>query len=122
MELGARGETHACGYLVEKGYKIIERNYRERWGELDIVARAPDRTLVFVEVKTMQNRGVSELLPEDQMSRAKLVKFSRIAEQYANDNPHLINERMGWRLDVLAIKEEKSVFQVRHYINVSHVS
>ncbi len=119
MELGARGETHACGYLVEKGYKLIARNHRERWGELDIVAHAPDKTLVFVEVKTMGDAGGRGLIPEDQMSGAKMKKFSRTAEQYANLHANLINERAGWRLDVLALTEKGDTFEVCHYINVS---
>lgn len=119
MELGARGETHACGYLVEKGYKVIARNHRERWGELDIIARAKDKTLVFVEVKTMSNRGDSALVPEDQMSGTKMEKFRRAAEQYANAHADLIHERAGWRLDVLALTEKGDTFEVRHYINVS---
>ena len=58
-ETGKLGENIACRYLVENGYKIIERNFRQKWGELDIIAKAPDKTLVFVEVKTVA--GVEKL-------------------------------------------------------------
>jgi putative endonuclease len=47
---GATGEDRACAYLVDQGFEILERNYRCRVGELDVVARDGD-TLVFVEVK-----------------------------------------------------------------------
>lgn len=48
---GARGEQYAAAYLQQKGYAILQRNFRVRGGELDIVAQTGD-TLVFVEVKT----------------------------------------------------------------------
>ena len=42
-ELGKLGEDLACRYLVDKGYRIIERNYRKPWGELDVIAKSPDK-------------------------------------------------------------------------------
>jgi putative endonuclease len=48
--LGARGEEHAARHLEARGLEVVERNYRTRYGELDIVARDP-RFLVFCEVK-----------------------------------------------------------------------
>jgi len=130
-ELGKLGEDLACGYLVGKGYKVIERNFRKPWGELDIIAKSPDKTLVFVEVKTVrqcgnkfgnlfsypqlpnseitlhqaqynpeQNKGIE---PEMQLTNAKLKKMKRTASLYVGDNPDLINEAKGWRLDLLAL-------------------
>lgn len=99
-ELGQLGEDIACEYLKDKGFKIIERNFRRPWGELDIIAKAPDRTLVFIEVKTMRP---GTLKPEDQMTANKIIKFKRAASLYAGHNHELINEKKGWRLDLLAI-------------------
>ena len=50
---GKNGEDFAQVFLIRNGYKIIERNHWKPWGELDIIALAPDKTLVFVEVKTI---------------------------------------------------------------------
>jgi putative endonuclease len=50
-QLGRLGEQLAAEHLVRRGYQIVERNYRTRWGELDIVA-FDGRTLAFCEVKT----------------------------------------------------------------------
>jgi putative endonuclease len=99
--LGKQGEEIACGYLVGKGYKILERNFKKSWGELDIVALAPDKTLVFVEVKTSSQS--SDFKPEEQMTLAKIEKFKKIATFYANSNPELIEDKKGWRLDLIAI-------------------
>jgi len=102
-ELGAWGEKRACGYLVQKHFQIVERNIRKPWGELDIVAKSPDRTLVFIEVKTMRDRGPGALVPEDQMGGGKLDRFRRAAALYAGNHQKLIDPARGWRLDVIAI-------------------
>jgi putative endonuclease len=51
QELGRLGETLAADHLVKRGFRILERNYRSRWGELDIIA-FDGRTIAFCEVKT----------------------------------------------------------------------
>lgn len=56
QEIGQKGESVAVRYLKKQGYKIIERNYRSKAGEIDIIAREK-RTLVFVEVKTRRSRS-----------------------------------------------------------------
>ena len=53
--LGAAGEQCAADYLSARGYTILERNYRRRWGEADILALAPDGTHVIVEVRSRSN-------------------------------------------------------------------
>jgi putative endonuclease len=50
-QLGRLGEQLAAEHLIRRGFRIVERNYRTRWGELDIVAY-DGRTLAFCEVKT----------------------------------------------------------------------
>jgi len=128
-EIGKLGEDKACEYLVDKKFKIIERNFRRKWGELDIVVLAPDKTLVFVEVETLQNAlcgPAKGLRPEDQMTASKIKKFKRTASLYAGGHPELIDDNRGWRLDLVAItidgiqpltKTRKS-FVVRHYQNI----
>jgi putative endonuclease len=54
--LGALGEQVAAEHLIRRGFQIVERNYRTRWGELDIVAY-DGRTLAFCEVKTRTAGG-----------------------------------------------------------------
>ena len=48
-ETGKLGEEIAERFLKKKRYKIVERNYREKWGEIDIIAISPKKVLVFVE-------------------------------------------------------------------------
>jgi putative endonuclease len=54
--LGSHGEELACAHLAERGYAVVDRNFRTRYGELDLVAR-DERFLVFCEVKTRLERG-----------------------------------------------------------------
>lgn len=121
-ELGKIGEDLACGYLVEKGYKIIERNWKKPWGELDIIARGRDKTLVFVEVKTMKH-FTSGIKPEDQMTAAKLQKVRRAASLYAGSGRTAVG-RGGWRIDALALtvnlKENGgcALASLAHYENI----
>ncbi|NLM06402.1 MAG: YraN family protein [Tissierellia bacterium] len=57
IQTGRSGEDAAVAYLIEKGYKIIERNYRNRIGEIDIIAiDVPYDILVFLEIKSRRNK------------------------------------------------------------------
>ena len=108
-EIGRIGEDIAANALKARGFRIIERNYLKPWGELDVVAIAPDRTLVFVEVKTLrQNSGQAlpeneSFTPEKNLTRAKLVKLQRTAQLFAGHRPELVDEKMGWRIDLAAV-------------------
>jgi putative endonuclease len=105
-EIGQLGEDIACEYFVENKYKIIERNFRQKWGEIDIIAKAPDKTLVFVEVKTVTDVGCETnetISAEDQLTGAKLTKLQRTASLYANHNSKIVDDEKGWRIDLLAI-------------------
>jgi putative endonuclease len=98
--LGAAGEQIAVEHLLRRGYEIIERNYRTRWGELDIIA-AKDRTIVFCEVKTrVAGRGSSRLDPQvrdplESVHPHKQAKVRRMAAQW------LVEPRERLRADEL---------------------
>jgi putative endonuclease len=121
-ELGAKGESAACLFLERKGYRVIARNARYPWGELDIVAKGPDGTLVFVEVKTTSESlggpRDSGLQPEDQMTAEKMEKFRRTASLYAGHRHELVDDARGYRLDLVALVKKEGGFSVRHYENV----
>jgi len=116
LALGIEGENYATEYLKQNGYHIIERNFLRPWGELDIIARDKDKTLVFVEVKTL--REMSSMKPEDNMTKSKIKKFARTAELYANANSKLVNEKRGWRLDVITLTKIENDFEINHYKNI----
>jgi putative endonuclease len=74
---GRRGERVAARYLEKKGYRIVERNYRTREGEIDLVA-VRDRTLVFCEVKTLVARGTTRRGPAYPLEGIKPAKRSQV--------------------------------------------
>lgn len=110
-EIGKLGEDLACEYLISKGYKICERNFRKPWGELDIITKDPEDILVFVEVKTirqsswqaMRQFGNAAIQPEENLTAAKLTKLKRIASLYAGFNEDKIDDEKGWQIDLIAI-------------------
>lgn len=121
ITLGKLGEDIACEYLKGKGYKIIERNVRWPWGELDIICRAPDKTLIFVEVKTML-QSKDGLQPEDQLSKSKLRKLQKTASLYAGHYPERINDKKGWRIDLIAItlKDFYNLTNIEESCDIKH--
>jgi len=54
-EVSKKGKDLACVYPVNNRYQIISRNYREKFGEIDVIVKSPDKTLVFIEVRTITN-------------------------------------------------------------------
>lgn len=108
--LGQVGEQLAAEHLVRRGFRILERNYRTRWGELDIVA-CDGRTLVFCEVKTRRaryargNLSLGWLGPLDSVGPGKREQVRRMASRWLSerrDHPHaalLRFDAIGIRLD-----------------------
>jgi putative endonuclease len=78
--LGPAGEELASEHLRRLGYEIVERNYRTRWGELDIVARQGS-TLTFCEVKSRRAGGRAGT-PFDAVGRDKQIRVRRMASRW----------------------------------------
>ena len=75
--LGRYGEQLAADHLLALGMQVLDRNWRCREGELDLVARDVDGTLVFVEVKTRSGTGFGE--PSEAVGRRKAAKVRQVA-------------------------------------------
>ena len=119
IELGILGEKIASDYLVSKNYKIITKNFRKTFGEIDIVAKSKNNTLTFFEVKTIEENDLG-FLPEDQMTFSKIKKLKKICEYFALKNKNLINEKQGWQIDLITIILKKSgEKEIKHYENIS---
>ena len=82
QKFGEKGEALAVRRLKKSGYKIIETNYRNRLGEIDIIAKEKN-TIVFVEVKA--RRSVHFGSPKQAVTRQKQKKISMVALQYLKD-------------------------------------
>lgn len=107
--LGALGEDYACEVLKTHGYSVLDRNFRSRFGELDIVARK-EGYLCFVEVKTRSERSIGR--PAESVTPSKQKKIMKTAEYYIVRHPSLL-ERDGLqpRFDCIEVfaSEDKPV-------------
>jgi len=113
-KIGKFGEDIACKFLMKRGYKIVERNYSRKWGELDVVAKKAGK-ICFVEVKTVSCEMSAEIgansgeyvtratgyRPEDNMNKKKIAKFLRIIQTYLQDK-HL--GKVEWSMSLVAIR------------------
>ena len=115
-ETGKLGEDIAVRFLKKNRYRIVERNYREKWGEIDIIALSPQKVLVFVEVKAVTGPD-PYVEPEEHLTRSKLARLQRTAELYANSQEGKLIKR-GWRIDLLAITISGENAEVKHYENI----
>ena len=97
-ELGEKGEDIAVRYLKKRGYRIVERNYRVRLGEIDIIAEQ-GADLVFVEVKTRSDTSFGS--PFESVTMQKQKQLSKVALEYLSRNG--CQDRPA-RFDVVGIK------------------
>lgn len=107
-ELGKLGEELAVRYLIKKEYRILARNWRDRGGELDIVAR-DGGTLVFVEVKTRTSDTFA--LPIESVGFEKQRKLRRLAERFITRNDFTNCEV---RFDVISIVARGAKPEIEH--------
>jgi putative endonuclease len=96
QKLGFKGEKIATGFLIKKGFTILQLNYRFKHSEIDIIAKKKD-LLVFVEVKTRSGRQFG--LPEEAVNHKKTSSIFKAAENFIL--------HIGWeqniRFDVISI-------------------
>lgn len=107
--LGKKGEDLAASYLTKHTYQIKERNFKARYGEIDIIA-VKDGVLVFVEVKTRVGRAFG--LPEEAVTPRKLREVVGTAQYYKLLHPELPD---AMQIDVIGI--ELDVDETLKYFN-----
>ena len=97
LSLGERGEMIAWNFLRKQGYKILEKNYRCKIGEIDVVAQKNGR-IVFIEIKTRAHHGFGR--PEESVHAAKQKKLISLAKWYLKEKR---KTDVAVSFDVLAI-------------------
>ena len=115
LETGRLGEDIARKYLEQKGYIIIDQNYKNKYAEIDLIAQDGDG-LVFVEVKT--RTGEQFGMPEQSINRDKMLRLIRNARAYMaikNQN------NMNYRIDAVCIvlDRNKEIERIDHYQNIT---
>lgn len=109
IEKGKLGENIALKYIVSKGGKIIEQNYRTKIGEIDLIVKL-NGELVFVEVKSRSN--INYGYPAEAVDYKKRRKITNVAKYYILNNSL---ENLSIRFDVIEVyfKEKK----INHIVN-----
>jgi putative endonuclease len=119
--LGQAGEDAAAEYLRSLGYVILDRSVLTRQGEADLVARAPDDTIVIVEVKSRRVNPAHPHPPaEASVTQDKRAKLTRIARHLAHAN-HWPAQRV--RVDIVGIDFlHGDRTEIRHHEGVIRLS
>ena len=118
QKIGKWGENIAVSYLQDKGYKILNRNYSTRAGEIDIITQVyedGETYLVFIEVKTRTTLAFGN--PEDAVTERKKDHILKAINIFLDENENL---DLPWQIDVLAIQKlslEKPP-NIQHFENV----
>ncbi len=111
QSFGLIGQNFAEKYLRNLGYKIIVRNFRTRFGEIDIIAKEGE-DFVFVEVKTRRDQRFGA--PEEAVTKTKQRHLLAAAQIYLQ-KIRRIND--PWRVDVIALLGDGINFSVNHIKN-----
>lgn len=109
-EKGRLGEEIACRFLISKGFKIIDRNYQKKWGEIDIIFTKGNE-LHFVEVKSVSREMATldvthetfdKYRPEDNVHINKIKRISRTIQSYLSFKN--ISPETVWYFDLITVK------------------
>lgn len=111
MNFGSWGEEIAVSYLIEKGYTILNRNFRSRFGELDIIAKY-ENTVIFIEVKTRNSLKFG--LPCESITDIKKRHIKRMVNYYTMIN---CTNELDLRIDVIEILVNEDQINIHHIEN-----
>ncbi len=117
LSIGRLGEDIVWGFLKNRGYLILARNYRKKWGELDIVAQK-DGVLHFIEVKAgawhhdqWPEDGADIHRPEDHMHALKRQRMARTVQTYLAEN--IVKPEQEWTVDLAIVLINESTRKAR---------
>jgi len=125
-QLGGKGEDIAVQYLQKKGYKILDRNFKRKWGEIDIVAKPPFRIslkylkkrakIIFVEVKTIRKNKNAPFFPEDEVDKKKKYQLRKMAQIYLSAKNLPLTT--PYQIDIIAVETDNfGKKTIRHFEN-----
>ena len=108
QKIGQIGEDYACEYLKRNGYKVIDRNYLKKWGEIDIIA-SKAKKLHFVEVKSVSREINDNIVhetkdsyrAEDNIHPWKLKRLGRAIQSYLLEKD--ISDDTEWQFDIITV-------------------
>lgn len=106
LAIGKTGEDLAVKHLVKQKFKILSQNYRQKWGEIDIIAKK-DGILHFIEVKSVSyETDFDNYLPEENVHRFKRKRLARTINTYLAENNVSYETQGGepeFQVDIIAV-------------------
>lgn len=112
QKIGKLGENLSCNYLIKKGYKILDKNFSCKQGEIDIIAISDSKELVFIEVKTRSNLKYGS--PSDAVTNYKQKHIVLSSKYYI----YLYDfNNINVRYDVIEIFLYNSTYKINHIKN-----
>ena len=113
---GKKGEETARKWLEGKGFELVEANYGNELGEIDLIMRDKD-VLVFVEVKLKVGEEFGR--PEEMINRGKMGQIRRVAQGYLTLKPAMGEKYKKYRIDAVCIvMDDKKVNRLSYYENI----
>ncbi len=115
-DFGQWAENYATQYLESKGYLILDKNYRQKWGEIDIIAKK-EGILIFTEVKANKSE-VAGFAPEDRVNPEKLRRLNRAIQTYLASKKY--GPEQEWQIDIisLTLDRDRGVAKIKHFKNI----
>jgi putative endonuclease len=115
-DLGFLAESLATEFLERKNYEILDRNYRKKWGEIDVIAQKGS-VIFFVEVKASKV-SIPGFEPELRVNHQKRLRIDRAARTYLAQKK--LTGRIKWQIDIVAISfdKERGVAKIKHFKNI----
>jgi putative endonuclease len=112
QKLGRWGEDKACSYFISNGYKILQRNYRCRFGEIDMIVQKADQ-LIFAEVKTRTSTVYG--YPSEAVNHRKQLKYEKSALCFLKETGW---KQASYRFDIIEVMVHyNNTFSINHIEN-----
>lgn len=115
-DFGNWSENYVAQYLIAKEYKILDRNYRKPWGEIDLIA-GKEGILIFIEVKANKEE-IAGFEPEKRVSPEKLRRMNRAIQTYLAYKKY--PDTQEWQIDIvsLILDRDRGVAKIKHFKNI----
>ena len=110
-QIGNYGEDKACQFFIKKGYEILERNWRTRSGEIDIIAYK-EEILVFIEVKTLPNGTVDML--QKVLNQQKFKRILKTSKRFLLNHREYSNSYIRYDVIVIDMPGLSPVYHIKN--------
>lgn len=118
FETGKLGEEIAADYLRKHNFEILQKNWKTKFGEIDLIA-TKNNLLIFVEVKLKVGEDFGT--PEEMINSPKLSQVQNTAVAFLQQKPEIEKQYKGYRIDAVCIvlNQNKEVLRINHYENIT---